>query len=517
MTGEAITGDSITGEAASQSIGLNITVITGEVPILTILSPENKTYLSNNSILLDYSAINEDFVWYNLDIGNNITISSAIYFNTAEGTHTLYLYANNSYGIATKNITFTTNTTKFIIYYGIWQGITQGDTTDFIFYSYEDIQNLSGIILENTNYGKIQFNEPINLTADYDSSDNIIDLNTSLGITSNKIEINTSQIPNFNVNASLWIYNLSFTNPRILKNGVVCPETICIFESYSGGTIKFNVTEFSNYTIEEFTTEETPGGEIETPGGGGRTRRNKFEIDKEKIKISLKQGETSYEEFIIKNTGSSTFSFEISAFEIGEFIKISEEEFSLKPNEEKIIGLDFIARENSIPDLYIGKLIIKGGNLEKEIPIIIEIESKESLFDVKMEILRQFRYVNPGEEAIAQIEIYNLGDIDRVDVVMEYLIKDESTGEILIHEQDTIAVETQTILIKNLYIPEDTKEGPYIFYARANYEGKVASASAGFEVGERPLPFGRTMFILTITIIILIGVVIYLIFIRKKR
>ncbi|GAI76856.1 unnamed protein product, partial [marine sediment metagenome] len=59
-------------------------------------APQNKTYLTNISILLNYSVSYEDFVWYNIDLtGDNTTITSSTEFNTTEDTHTLYLYANN--------------------------------------------------------------------------------------------------------------------------------------------------------------------------------------------------------------------------------------------------------------------------------------------------------------------------------------------------------------------------------------------------------------------------------------
>jgi len=76
------------------------------IPILTIISPENITYLTSN-ILLNYSVTNEvESVWYNLDNGINITINSPAYFSAVEGSHILYLYANNSQGASFKSVIF---------------------------------------------------------------------------------------------------------------------------------------------------------------------------------------------------------------------------------------------------------------------------------------------------------------------------------------------------------------------------------------------------------------------------
>lgn len=93
------------GETSPLPQNLSVYVLPA-IPILTIISPENITY-STSTILLNYSVTNEvDSIWYNLDNTSNITITSPISFNAAEGSHVLYLYANNSQGASSKSITF---------------------------------------------------------------------------------------------------------------------------------------------------------------------------------------------------------------------------------------------------------------------------------------------------------------------------------------------------------------------------------------------------------------------------
>ncbi|HRZ86163.1 MAG TPA: hypothetical protein P5277_05290, partial [Candidatus Paceibacterota bacterium] len=74
-----ITGETITGKPTSESLALNITV-TPPVPILTIINPKNDTYIINESLMLNYTQINADMIWYNLDGGINTTITGGIYF-----------------------------------------------------------------------------------------------------------------------------------------------------------------------------------------------------------------------------------------------------------------------------------------------------------------------------------------------------------------------------------------------------------------------------------------------------
>jgi len=501
-TGSPLTGGTITGELTNANVAVSITITIGE-PSLTIVIPKNNTYITSKNLQLNFTSEEIQTTWYNLDNQANTTITGNTTFNTTQGQHTLYLYGNNSDGNETSaNITFTVNSNKFKVYYEEYVGSNKGISTDFNKSSYEDLQSLSNIILENTNYGKMQFNEVINITNDANISDEECDLNTNTNISLNRIEVNATALPNFNKPATIWLYNLPFNNPRILMNGEICSAAICIFESFEGNILKFNVTQFSIFSAEETPATETVTGE----GGGGGVTIRKFTIDKKSIKISLKQGETSYEEITIKNTDHSIFSFTISTPGIEEFVKISEKEFNLAPGEKKTIKLDFIAREEIIPELYIGNLIVQSGSTEKSIPIAIEIESSEPLFDIKLEIPRQFKRVLPGENVVAEIELYNLGDLERVDVNMDYIIKEEGTGKVILFEQDSLAVETQISFIKSFEIPEDTKYGNYIFYTRVNYNEKVASASDRFKVGEESLflKYAKINLILLIIVLLLV-------------
>ena len=498
---DTITGETVTGEITEANLAITITV--SGSPSLIIISPENETYITNKSILLNYTATGEDSVWYNIDGEDNTTITSATYFNITEGLHTLYLYANNSEGNTTANVTFTVNLSLFTVLYNEYAGSTKGSSTDFNKSSYEDLQDLSGIILENTGWGKIQFYEAINVTNDSDISDNEVDLDTNTNISENRIELNSTALPNFNKSATLYLSNLAFSDPRVLRDGGVCPDAICTEIDYSGGTLVFNVTQFTVYSAEEGPAEVTP------PGRGGRIIVKKdFYVSRETIFITLKQGETKSESFLIRNIGNTRIEINLENPKLADFIKISETEFYLNADESKVIILDFLARENTIPDLYMGKIIIKGDGIEKEVLIAIEVETKKPLFDVKVEIPRKFLYVIPGEELFAEIELYNLGGTGRIDVNLEYFIKDDEES-IIVSEQETLAVETRTNFIKKFEIPEDIKFGKYIFYVKVTYDEEVASASAWFSVGKKPFFTLKNILIIGIILVIILIIMLY--------
>src|SRR3989344_4008098 len=66
-----------------------------------------------------------------------------------------------------------------------------------------------------------------------------------------------------NKNATLTLYDVTFSNPRILKDNVV----ITIPFIFENGTLSFNVSSFSEYRIEE--TPTTPPSSGSSGGGGG--------------------------------------------------------------------------------------------------------------------------------------------------------------------------------------------------------------------------------------------------------
>ncbi|MCX6747086.1 MAG: hypothetical protein NTU63_03050 [Candidatus Pacearchaeota archaeon] len=513
------TGD-ITGKASAQTTDMSIYILPTTTAILSIISPQNETYFNGFSIPLNYSASGQQAVWYNLNSGTNITLSSPFYFNATDGGYMLYLYANNTYGDVTEqNVSFFVNSTRFQIIHEEWKGTKKGNSTNFTILSYEDVQNLSGIILENTNSGKILFNENINMTADENFNDNQVDLDTNANISSNRIALNSTALPNFNKKVTLWLYGLTFSDARILIDGEVCPSFICTKENYSGGTLKFNVTQFSvSYSAEENTTEVTvvtgPGGGGGGGGGGGKAKISDFSLSEDEIKVKLQQGHTTREQVLIVNTGDKELDVEIGISKIEQFVFISEKKFKLAPKESRVIPLEIMVQKETIPNLYIGEINVTASGQEKRILTIIEVESAEPIFDATVKIPQKYSYVMPGEDLLAEMEIYNLGEIEKeVDVFAEYKIMDWKGNEILTERED-LAVQTKLSYVKEFKIPETAAFGRYVIYITITYNGKVASSSVLFNVGKAPtIPLE----IATIALAVFMVLFIIIIMIRKRK
>lgn len=490
----------------------NTSYSSGYAPTISIIRPENKTYIINKNLPLNFTSSNADFIWYKIDAGANSTVTGNTLFNTTDGVHTLYLFANNSYGNSSTSRVFTSNETKFIVYYSNFSGSNKGESTDFNATTYEDLQNLPNIILENTNYGKIKFNQAINMTNDLISTDNEVNIDSNVNISNNRIYLNSTALSNMNKSATLYLYGLTFTNPRILRDGTICPTDICTKINYSSGILIFNVTEFSIYSA-----EETPGETTTTGGGGGTIIKSTFGLDKEKISIILNPGQVRTEKITIKNTGSKVASITLNN-QFQSLITLEEDSISLKPGESKEISLNVIVKEDVAPDLYVGKIIISSSSMEKEVLIAIEVESVGILLDVRAEILKEYLKILPGDDILAEIRLFNLGEDDkRKDVVIEYSVKDYNGNEIA-KEHESLAIETQATFIKRINTPEDAPYGQYILYVKAIYDNKTASSSDNFEITSVKITSREKIYILIIIILgIILSLIVYYILSKKDK
>ena len=482
-------------KAVYEKASVSISVVDNIPPNIVIYYPLNDTYNYKENIYLYYTVSDKhstmDKVWYNLDNGNNITLIGNTTFNVIdEGSHTLYIFANDSSGSLnnTETITFFVNTSLGYIIISDYNGTT----TDFDSLNKEEQETIGNMILEYTGYGKILFNELINISDDNENAGEqprkVINLSAYTGISFNRIFINTTELLQLNKSATLSLYNLNFTNPRILRDGLLCPSEICTKVSYTGGVLIFNVTSFLAYSA-----EESPVAPARGAGGGTRAvvkeKVSDFTVDKDLIKVVLKQGETKKEFLEIENTGETELDMTIDLGDLKDFVifptGVGKYSFKLEVGEKQSVQLIFNIAEDQKPDVYPGKIIIKGGGLQTIITTIIEIESKQPIFDIELNILEEFKEVAAGEGLLAEITLYNLAGIGLIDVSVDYAIIGLD-GKAIIKEHETVAVETRTSFIKRFTIPSSAKPGSYILYAKVTYDGVVGSSSSLFEVVEKP-------------------------------
>jgi len=378
-----------------------------------------------------------------------------------------------------------------------------GSTTNFLYMNDSELEVIESMVLENSNNGKIIFNETINLTKE--AIANIVDLDSNVNISFNRIEGNVTNFTSLGKSATLYLYNLSFSNPRILKNGEICDQACHIISYSNDKTLIFNVSNFSYYSA-----EETPSAGV-TPvaqaGGSGGAIPLNFTVDKDILKVSLKQGEIARETLKISNIGQSQLSFAVTPELIGKFIAISEDSFSLKPGESKNLNIDFFAKEKEIPDAYIGRILVKSNGIIKAINVIIEVKERESAFDISTEVLS--KEINAGGQAEARINIKNMGDLRNIDVSLYYAIMDFQQN-ILSFKEEQVFVRDELSLKRKLRTPANAPFGAYVFYSRVSYGNTSATSADVFMITEK-------LDILNIILILLIILTIILIYLTGRK
>jgi len=228
---------------------------------------------------------------------------------------------------------------------------------------------------------------------------------------------------------------------------------------------------------------------VSAGGGGGAaapavTKVSDFTIDKETIKITLRQGQKKEETVNIKNTGETTLNIRATLKPLREFIfspALDEVKITLNPDEKQPLNLIFGAKEDQKPGIYTGEIVIKSGALEKIINVILEIESAQPLFDVDVEVLPKYKSISPGNDIVMEISLFNIRGIGKFDVALEYSIIDFA-GNIIVEEHEIVTVETQEKFTKKLFVPTDTKPGNYIASVKVTFEDSVGISSDVFEV-----------------------------------
>jgi len=231
----------------------------------TAVNPGNENYSASSAMLLlnvtkaanplDLSingSMNQNVTEY---LGNETAISSTITATAFAGAVHLLLdsvdvgspyAANMSIGnyeflaSTAGNENYSANSTSFWLFVKPNVTETRFNGTDFS--NISNYSSIPNVTLEIADKGKIAFSEAIVINRS-------IDVDANVNISSNYIFVNSTALPEFNKSATLQLYNLSFTNPKIMRDGVECGN--CTKLSYIGGTLAFTVPSFSAYWAAE--------------------------------------------------------------------------------------------------------------------------------------------------------------------------------------------------------------------------------------------------------------------------
>ncbi|MBN4049167.1 hypothetical protein JYT91_00970 [archaeon AH-315-M20] len=240
-----------------------------------------------------------------------------------------------------------------------------------------------------------------------------------------------------------------------------------------------------------------------------------IKIDKDLIKVSLKEDESITKFLNIINDGALKLNLNLEIRDLEEFVSLSDTSITLEPQETKVITLKFIGK---LVGVYSGKLLVKGDGVSESVNIIVEVESKEILFDIVLDLIKT--KIGIGDDLNVKISLINLGVPGRVNVSLFYTIKDLNNN-IVLKETETTEIETQKEFIKTFKLPSDIAIGDYLISTELRYANATAISSALFEITKRPikieLPLIWVLIILILILIILTLILIILTIIHLRE
>ena len=101
-----------------------------------------------------------------------------------------------------------------------------------------DLNSITSFNIGNS-LGRIMYNIPVSLIK---TTGDRLDIDSHLSISKGYVSLDSTKVPELNKGATVTLYNITATNPKIMKDGVLC--TTCTIVSYTNGTLVFTVPSF---------------------------------------------------------------------------------------------------------------------------------------------------------------------------------------------------------------------------------------------------------------------------------
>jgi len=260
-----------------------------------------------------------------------------------------------------------------------------------------------------------------------------------------------------------------------------------------------------------------PSGGEEEEGGGGRRVTNitiqEITIIPREINLKMAVNTSSRQIISIMNNKNTTQTFSVSQENLANRIILGNDSITVKPGETKNLEVIFVASEET--GVFTGKI-----NLGKySVLVNLDIKTKLLLFDSNILVLNRGYLVSQGGKLRTKVTLVPMGDKERLDVQLNYFIKD-AKGEIYLTHSETVLVEDRMSLYRNFDM-RNLDLGKYTIYLELVYPNGVAPSSAQFEIVKTTAEsfLGFVMFTLIVAMIIVSIVIVALtikIKIRKR-
>jgi len=200
-------------------------------------------------------------------------------------------------------------------------------------------------------------------------------------------------------------------------------------------------------------------------------------------KIAISEG-GSYE-FLLKIENNKDYRryFDIHVEGLEDFVELERNQIELGAEEEKQVRISISNFNSRVKGVYVGSLNILSEGSSQRLPVILEVESDDVLFDSNV-VVYPSRAIAPGETANADVKIFDLANIGTSSVEVTYFIKDFTNNEIYSEMENKVVDGSKVEFTKSVLIPGGVSDGDYVFGCAVSYKGYVGTSSTNLRVGQ---------------------------------
>ena len=193
------------------------------------------------------------------------------------------------------------------------------------------------------------------------------------------------------------------------------------------------------------------------------------------IKVSMDKQTSPTEEIHIRNREKYDVVYGLSVEGLPDIIKFSENSFTLDSMQLKKIDLTFHNLENLEEGVYSGSIVVLSGSRLNKIPIIVELESENSLIE---SIVRIFPSTDipPGERLLLEMGFYDFNGDKPLEVNLTFGLMDFESNKLSTFSEG-FTLDYKNSLTNFMEIDKKLNEGDYVLYFIADYGEGVSTKS----------------------------------------
>jgi hypothetical protein len=165
-------------------------------------------------------------------------------------------------------------------------------------------------------------------------------------------------------------------------------------------------------------------------------------------------------------------------------------------------------------------LYIVAPDFNQSIPVSITVLSKEQkLLDLSVAVLKE--RVAPGGDLGFKVEIFNLGQNRRYDLLLSYDVINKDTNETILHQEEQSGVAASLSVLRSIALPAEIQTGEYRLVVTADYGEGKAQGFASFSVQrglfmEKLKEYSTTIMLLIVVSCILFIGLYYMVSLRRQ-